>query len=75
MGNSIIFVLENEMGFPMWLNWTLKAIAKESEFQMCSECRKNFRIGYNLSGSDFAQHLSEVSEFWRRCWWISHIAL
>lgn len=29
VGNTIIFVLENEMGFPTWLKWTLKAIAKE----------------------------------------------
>lgn len=40
-----MFVLKNEMGFPMWLTWTLKAIAKET----CSE----HRMGHNFSGGTF----------------------
>lgn len=43
----------------MWLNWTLKAIAKE----MCSE----HRMGHNFSGGTFQWHLAEVCNFLHRC--------
>lgn len=43
MGTTIIFVVENEMGFPTWLNQTLKAISKET----CSE----HRMGHSFSGA------------------------
>lgn len=67
MGNTVSFLLKNEMGFLMWLKWTLTATAKEKRVPDVLQSWEKLRNRDITSAGAPSSGPSLVCDFWHRC--------